>query len=61
MSKRAIFIEHDHVSEGGPVWEQFEKRGYEITRFNIVPEDQFNTPNVSVEWPNLQEYKSLQI
>ena len=56
MSKRAIFIEHDHVSEGGPVWEQFEKRGYEITRFNIVPEDQFNTPNVSVEWPNLQEY-----
>jgi len=56
MSKRVIFIEHDHVSAGGPIWAQFEKRGYEITRFIIVDEEHANKPNVSVEWPNLLEF-----
>lgn len=56
MSKRVLFIEHDHVSEGGPVWAQFEKRGYEITRFNIVSEPHFNQPNVSVVWPDLLSF-----
>ncbi|NDF57344.1 MAG: aminotransferase, partial [Actinobacteria bacterium] len=27
---RALFIEHDHVSKGGPIWRAFEKHGYEI-------------------------------
>ena len=27
MSKRALFIEHDHVSLGGPIWRAFEARG----------------------------------
>lgn len=53
MSKRVIFIEHDHVSEAGPIWTQFERRGFEITRFIIVDEKNANTPNVTVEWPNL--------
>ena len=52
-NKRVLFIEHDHVSEGGPVWAQFSKRGCEITRFNIVSEPHFNQPNVSVVWPDL--------
>lgn len=51
--KRALFIEHDHVSEGGPIWAQFEKRGYEITRFNIVSETEFGAPNVAVQWPDV--------
>jgi len=34
---RALFIEHDYVSLGGPVWRAFKKRGYEIERFLIVP------------------------
>ena len=53
---RALFIEHDHVSEGGPIWAQFEKRGYEITRFYIVDEANFNQPNVSVVWPDVSAY-----
>jgi len=53
---RALFIEHDHVSEGGPIWAQFEKRGYEITRFNIVSETDFSSPNVSAQWPDLFSY-----
>ena len=39
MSKRVIFIEHDHVSDGGPIWHQFKARGYEITRFIIVDKE----------------------
>lgn len=48
-----LFIEHDHVSEGGPVWKQFVNRGYDITRFHIVDEANFNKPNVTVQWPDL--------
>ena len=54
--KRVIFIEHDHVSEGGPVWEQFVRRGYEILRFPIVNAASFNQPNVSVQWPDLLSF-----
>ena len=53
MSKRVIFIEHDHASPGGPIWVQFERRGYEITRFIIVDKDNADTPNVIPIWPDL--------
>ena len=53
MSKRVIFIEHDHASPGGPIWVQFERRGYEITRFIIVDKDNIDTPNVTPIWPDL--------
>jgi len=56
MKKRVIFIEHDHVSAGGPIWAQFERRGYEKTRFIIVDEEHANTPNVTPEWPNLLSF-----
>ena len=55
-NKRVLFIEHDHVSEGGPIWAQFSKRGYDISRFNIVAEPHFNQPNVSVIWPDLLSF-----
>ena len=51
-AKRVIFIEHDHVSAGGPIWAQFERRGYEISRFTIVDEENAKSPNVSPEWPD---------
>jgi GMP synthase-like glutamine amidotransferase len=53
---RALFIEHDHVSLGGPIWRAFEKHGYEIERFSVVPEDKFATPNVTVDFPNFSEF-----
>lgn len=56
MSKRVIFIEHDHASPGGPIWVQFERRGYEITRFIIVDKDNINTPNVTPIWPDLLSF-----
>ena len=56
MSKRALFIEHDHVTLSGPLWRAFENRGYEVVRFPVVEEHNFETPNVHVEWPNFSEY-----
>ena len=41
---------------GGPIWRQFQARGYEIVRFLVVPEDRYNSPNVSVEFPNPKEF-----
>ena len=56
MSKRVLFIEHDSASPGGPVWRQFEKRGYEITRFNVVSKENYLTPNVSVTFPDYKNF-----
>jgi GMP synthase-like glutamine amidotransferase len=53
---RALFIEHDHVSLGGPIWRAFEARGYEIERFLIIPEEKYSTPNVTVEFPDFSKF-----
>ncbi|MDA2962841.1 MAG: type 1 glutamine amidotransferase [Actinomycetota bacterium] len=56
MNKRVLFIEHDHVSGGGPIWAQFQRRGYEITRFIIVDEHNAKNPNVTPIWPDLLSF-----
>jgi GMP synthase-like glutamine amidotransferase len=61
MTKRALFIEHDHVSEAGPISQRFSELGFEITRFLIVDEANYLTPNVSVEWPDLVSFDVLVI
>jgi GMP synthase-like glutamine amidotransferase len=61
MSKRVLFIEHDHASEAGPISHRFAEHGYEINRFLIVDEANYLTPNVTVEWPNLFEFDVLVI
>ena len=54
--KKALFIEHDPASPGGPVWRQFEKRGYEIVRFNIVSRENYSSPNVHVTFPDFNDF-----
>ncbi len=56
---RALFIEHDHISLGGPNWLSLEKHGYEIERFLIVPEENYISPNVTTTFPNFLEYDLL--
>ncbi len=56
---RALFIEHDHISLGGPIWRSLEKHGYEIERFLIVPESNYDNPNIEVIFPNFNEYDLL--
>ena len=53
---RALFIEHDHVSLGGPIWRAFEKHGYEIERFLVVPESNYSNPNIEVSFPVFSNY-----
>ena len=53
---RALFIEHDHVSLGGPIWRAFEKHGYEIERFLIVPESNYSNPNIEVTFPDFAQF-----
>ena len=59
MSKHVIFIEHDHVSDGGPIWFQFQRRGFQITRFVIVNEENAKTPNVTPTWPDLLSFDAV--
>lgn len=56
MSKRVLFIEHDHVSPTGPLGERFVDHGYEISSVAVVPADKFETPNVSVAWPEFTDF-----
>ena len=53
---RALFIEHDHVSLGGPIWRAFEKHGYEIERFLVLPESNYSNPNIEVSFPVFSNY-----
>ena len=59
MTKRVLFIEHDHASEAGPISRRFAEHGFEINRFLIVDEANYLTPNVTVKWPNLLEFDVL--
>ena len=54
--KRALFIEHDHVTLSGPLWRAFKNRGYEVVRMPVVKEENFDNPNVQVQWPDFSEY-----
>ena len=56
---RTLFIEHDHISLGGPIWRSLEKHGYEIERFLIVPQANYDSPNVTTTFPNFNEYDLL--
>jgi GMP synthase-like glutamine amidotransferase len=59
MSKRVLFIEHDHASEAGPISQRFAELDYEINRFLIVDETNYLTPNVTVDWPDLLQFDVL--
>ena len=56
---RALFIEHDQISLGGPIWRSLEKHGYEIERFLIVPQANYDSPNITTTFPNFNEYDLL--
>ena len=53
---KALLVQHDHVSPGGPVAERLRFHGYEIEELIVVPEDSFGEPNVNFEFPNLDDY-----
>jgi GMP synthase-like glutamine amidotransferase len=56
---KALFIQHDHVSPPGPVAERLRHHGYETLETLVVPESRFREPNVTFEFPPLDEYDLL--
>jgi GMP synthase-like glutamine amidotransferase len=53
---RALFIQHDHISPLGPVGDRLAEHGFEIETQMVVSEENFETPNVAFEFPNIDNY-----
>lgn len=53
---RALFIQQDHVSPVGPIGEGFERRGFDVVEFPVVPAERFATPDVEVVFPDPRDY-----
>jgi GMP synthase-like glutamine amidotransferase len=56
---RALFIHHDHYSPSGLVEDAFTRLGYDVTEFRVVPADRFESPNVTVTFPDPTAYDAL--
>jgi GMP synthase-like glutamine amidotransferase len=53
---KALFIQHDHISPPGPVADRLRHHGFEVVEQLVVPESSFRTPNVTFEFPNIEDY-----
>ena len=53
---KALFVQHDHVSPTGPVAERLREHGFEVDEIVVVDQENFASPNVVFEFPNLDEY-----
>lgn len=57
-SRKALVIQHDHVSPPGPIGDAFEARGYELVLHQVVDELDFHQPHVFAPFPSLDDYDS---
>ncbi|MEU1200328.1 type 1 glutamine amidotransferase [Streptomyces sp. NPDC005813] len=53
---RALVIQHDHVTDPGPVGARLVERGYELTVVTVVPEHRHHTPQVSFDFPAADDW-----
>ena len=53
---RALFVQQDHVSPTGPVGDRFRHHGYEVVELLVVPPERFESPDVTVEFPDPRDY-----
>ncbi len=56
---RALFIQHDHISPLGPVGERLEQQGFKLETLEIVTEENYRSPNVSVQFPDARDFDLL--
>lgn len=56
---KALFIEHDHTSPPGPIGEAFSARGYDVEELLVVSAENYRTPNVHCDFPDLDDYDVL--
>jgi len=53
---RALLVQHDHVTASGPVGDRLRERGFEIDEILVVTEENFETPNVEYQFPDVSDY-----
>ena len=56
---RALFVQQDHVSPTGPVGDRFRHHGYEVVELLVVPPERFESPDVTVEFPDPRDYDAI--
>lgn len=54
-ARKALVIQHDHVSPPGPIGDAFEARGYDLVLHQVVDELDFHQPHVYAPFPSLDE------
>lgn len=54
-----LFIEHDHVSPPGLLGEAFEKCGWDVAEFLVVPPESFDSPAIDVRLPDPRHYDAV--
>ncbi len=54
--KKALIIQHFHMSPVGAVGERLRHHGFELDEYLVVSEEQFHTPNVDFTFPNFDDY-----
>ena len=53
---KALFVQHDHVSPTGPLAARLTQRGFDVEEILVVGEQNFASPNVIFEFPDLADY-----
>lgn len=53
---KALFIEHDHTSPPGPIGDAFAARGYDIDERIVVQGENYYSPNVEFDFPDVRGY-----
>ena len=52
---KALIIQHFHMSPTGPIGERLRHHGFELEEFLVVPEDQYDNPNIEVNVPSFDD------
>lgn len=53
---KALIIQHFHMSPTGPIGERLRHHGFELEEFVVVPQENFDSPNIHVEFPDFNNY-----
>lgn len=53
---KALIIQHFHMSPTGPIGERLLHHGFELEEFLVVPEENYDDPNIEVDFPVFEEY-----
>lgn len=56
MTKRALIVQHDHVSPPGFVGERLAERGYDLILKTVVPPPRFHDPGVEGDFPDFDGF-----